>query len=301
MSTELATIAAERGQSLAELMGISTSTNSEAYPSLARITQQHQPIMGEVELNGKKIKTEVIPVGTFILTQGEEKVYAPSISVRIFAQRFQLTRWNTGKKEMEKTILSNTKSGDWKDSVGGFNLGTPNRYIPKEEYDAMSEQQKDVIKTGGTGDKVNRVTVIYGTVSLLGAIDEKGDPVDSNYKDIPFVMDVKNAGSNRSISAAIKDLTIKKINPLLSTLIFTGGEDSIPNGPKFGTIEATAGQKVEFADADSDTMRNFLEYIEYTNGKILDRHNERSDRGLTREDAEIVTSILDNDYIEVDE
>ena len=79
MSNELA-IANERGQSMAELMGVSIKTsNADFLPSISRLGMLHQPIMGEVELNGKMIKTEVVPVGAFTLKTGDDIVYSLSL------------------------------------------------------------------------------------------------------------------------------------------------------------------------------------------------------------------------------
>ena len=60
MSTELA-VANETGKSMAELMGVSSASNTQATPSISRLGMIHQPLMGEIEVNGKMIKTEVVP------------------------------------------------------------------------------------------------------------------------------------------------------------------------------------------------------------------------------------------------
>ena len=78
MSNELA-IATERGQSMAELMGVSSAPVQENTPSISRLGMLHQPIMGEVELNGKMIKTEVVPVGAFTLKTGDDIVYSNGV------------------------------------------------------------------------------------------------------------------------------------------------------------------------------------------------------------------------------
>ena len=44
MSNELA-IATERGQSMAELMGVSSAPSQESTPSISRLGMLHQPIM----------------------------------------------------------------------------------------------------------------------------------------------------------------------------------------------------------------------------------------------------------------
>ena len=123
MSNELS-IANERGQSMAELMGVSTS-GGESTPSISRMGMLHQAIMGVETLEGKTRKTEVIPVGAFILNRGDEKIYSNGVTMRIFAQRQQWQRWNSETEEMEKSVMSESLNGDLKDSIGGFNLGRP--------------------------------------------------------------------------------------------------------------------------------------------------------------------------------
>lgn len=292
MSNELA-IAQERGQSMAELMGVSSAPSGEAVPSIARIGMLHQPIMGEVDFNGKKIKTEVVPVGAFILTQGDNKVYSSSVTVRIFAQRQQWQRWNSETEEMEKSVQSNSLNGDLKDSIGGLNLGRPSGYI--EDFNALSDSVKQVIRS------VKRVNVYYGTVSLDNPVDENGNEVSGDFNDIPFVMDVKNRDSLKSINGVMNALKRKNLLPIMSTIKLTGVEDSIPTGAKFGKIEAKLGDKVDLGDGDNEMLKDFIELIEYSNGKILDLHHERSNKDMSPEDDAMVSDIINNDFVSVDE
>ena len=292
MSTEL-TVANERGQSMAELMGLSTSASAEATPSIARIGMIHQPKMGEIEFKGKMIKTEVLPIGCFTLTQGEDVTYAKEVHVRIFAQRQQWTRWNSETEEMEKTVMSNSLNGDLKDNVGGFNLGRPSGYI--EDWNALAEETKRVIRS------VKRTKVLYGTVTLMDPMDEQGNAKSGEYVDIPFVYDVKNNTSIKNLDRVMKALQNKNLLPIMSSIELTGGIGSIPTGAQFGFIEAALGDKIDITDHDNDTLRNFIELIEYSNGKILDQHNERNSESLSSEDAAMVDDIINNDFVEVDE
>ena len=290
MSTELA-VATERGQSMAELMGVSATPSQEYTPSISRLGMLHQPIMGEVDLNGKMIKTEVVPVGAFTLKTGDDIVYSVGATVRVFAQRNQWQRWNSETEEMEKSVMSNTLNGDLKDSIGGFNLGRPTGYI--EDFNALDDATKQVIRS------VKRVVVYYGTVTLDNPMNEKGEPVDA-VENIAFVMDVKNRDSLKSINGVMGHLKKKNLLPIMSTILLEGVEDSIPTGAKFGKIHATLGSPVEISNIDNDTLKDFLELIEYSNGKILDLHHERA-KGGTDGDAELVEGILNNDFVEVDE
>lgn len=294
MSTELA-VAAERGQSMAELMGVSAGGgSSESTPSISRVGMIHQPVMGEVDFNGKSIKTEVLPIGTFTLKKGDDIIYSHSITLRIFAQRNQWQRWNSASEEMEKSVLSNSLNGDLKDSVGGFNLGRPSGYI--EDFQALPDAMKQVIRS------VKRVVVYFGTVTLNNPTDAEGNPLNiMEYTDVPVVMDVKNRDSLKSINGVLGSLKSKNLLPIMSTIKLSGVEDSIPTGATFGKISAALGDKVDISDHDNDTLRDFVELIEYMNGKVLDLHNERNDDALSTEDASMVKDIIDNDFVDVDE
>ena len=289
MSTELA-IANERGQSMAELMGVSSTPDTSTSPSISRLGMLHQPIMGEAELNGKMIKTEVVPVGAFTLRTGDNIIYSLGATVRVFAQRNQWQRWNSETEEMEKSVMSNSLNGDLKDSIGGFNLGRPTGYI--EDFNSLDDATKQVIRS------VKRVVVYYGTVTLDSPMNEKGEPVESK-ADIPFVMDVKNRDSLKSINGVMNSFKKKNMLPIMSTISLEGVEDSIPTGAKFGKIKATTGNDVELVSEDNDTLKDFLELIEYNNGKILELHHERA-KGGTDGDSDLVEGIINNDFVEVD-
>jgi hypothetical protein len=292
MITELA-VATERGLSMAELMGVSVGGGGEGGPSIARVGMIHQPIMGEVDFNGKTIKTEVLPVGTFTLKKDDDIVYSNTVTLRVFAQRNQWQRWNSETEEMEKSVMSNNLNGDLKDSVGGFNLGRPSGYI--DDFNALPDVTKQVIRS------VKRAVVYFGTVTLDNPVDENGEPVSGDFTDVPVVMDVKNRDSLKSINGVLGSLKSKNLLPIMSTIKLSGEEDSIPSGNTFGKISAALGDKVDISDHDNDTLRDFVELIEYMNGKVLDLHNERNDNALSTEDASMVKDIIDNDFVEVDE
>ena len=289
MSTELA-VANERGQSMAELMGVSSTPSQEYTPSISRLGMLHQPIMGEVELNGKMIKTEVVPVGAFTLKTGDDIVYSVGATIRVFAQRNQWQRWNSETEEMEKSVMANTLNGDLKDSIGGLNLGRPSGYI--EDFNSLDDATKQLIRS------VKRVVVYYGTVTLDNPTDANGKELDS-IESIPFVMDVKNRDSLKSLNGVMGHLKKKNLLPIMSTIKLQGVEDSIPTGAKFGKIEASLGDAVELLSADNETLKDFLELIEYSNGKVLELHHERA-KGHADEDEALVQEILDNDFVEVD-
>tara|TARA_B100000212_G_scaffold292713_1_gene234796 strand:+ start:41 stop:919 length:879 start_codon:yes stop_codon:yes gene_type:complete len=292
MSNELA-VATERGQSMAELMGVSSSTSEGTLmPTIARLSlQQMQPIMGEVELNGKMIKTEVVPIGSFKLDTGDKTVYSETATVRVFVQRRQFQRWNSETEEMEKSVMANNTNGDLKDSIGGLNLGRPTGYI--EDFESLPEETKQVIRS------VKLVNIMYGTVTMKNPINDQGNTVD-DVIDLPFVMDIKNNDSRKSINGVMAHLKKKNLLPIMSTIELEGITGTVASGAKFGKLSAKLGVPCEISNTDNDTLKDFLELIEYNNGKILDLYHERS-KGHADEDAELVGEILNNDFVEVAE
>jgi len=285
MSTEIS-ITGMDNASMAELMGVSAE-NKQSASSLARINVVSTALKGEMELAGKKIKTDVVPVGAYKITQGDDVFYSEQISIRVFAQRQQWQRWNASTNEMEKSVMTTSLNGDLQDSVGGFNLGRPSGYV--EDWNALPEATKDLMRT------VKRVKIFMGLLTVKAPIDERGEPISKEYVDLPFVMDVKNRDSLKNLDGALKTVQRANLLPIMSTLELAGQEGSIPTGATFGYITAKAGDKVELSEADNQTLKDFLSFIEYGNGKILDLYNERSDKGMSAADAELVGSIVDVD------
>jgi len=285
MSTEIS-ITGMDNASMAALMGVSAETKQSA-SSLARINVVSTALKGEMELGGKKIKTDVVPVGAYKITQGDDVFYSEQISIRVFAQRQQWQRWNASTNEMEKSVMTTSLNGDLQDSIGGFNLGRPSGYV--EDWNALPEATKDLMRT------VKRVKIFMGLLTVKAPIDERGEPISKEYVDLPFVMDVKNRDSLKNLDGALKTVQRANLLPIMSTLELAGQEGSIPTGATFGYITAKAGDKVELTEADNQTLKDFLSFIEYGNGKILDLYNERSDKGMSAADAELVGSIVDVD------
>lgn len=286
MSNELS-IATERGQTLEHLMGVATAAPSNSNgPTLARLSQVQTALKAEVEMGGKKMRMDVIPVGHFCLKVSEDvSVYSETVSIRVFLQREQWTRWNSEHNIMEKSVLSQNVKGDLQDSLGGFNLGRPAGYIA--DWEGLPESMKEIVRS------VKRTRVIMGSITIGTALDSNGEPSKETYTDVPFIYDVKNNTSIKNLDKSLKSLSRQGTLPIMSELTLKGLTDTLPNGSDYGFLDTELGSKVELLDSDNTTLSNFLEVVEYTNGKILDKYNEFSDKGLSKEDADLVGSIVD--------
>jgi hypothetical protein len=284
MSNELA-IATERGQSMAELMGVSNAPAQSATPAVARLNVNQEVIEKEVEMDGDILMKPVMPKGAYKLTQGDTVVYSKTASIRVFAVRNQWQRWNGDSGEMEKSVLSNSLNGDLKDSIGGVNLGRPSGYI--EDFNALPEATKSLIRS------VKRVKVYFGLVTLDNPVDANGDAVAGDFADVPFVFDVKNRDSLKALDAVLAKIAQQNMLPPMATIKLSPAMGKIPTGATFGYVAAEMGDKVDLGGGDNETLANFLEFIEYINGTILDKYNERSGDGLSSADNELIASIVE--------
>ena len=272
------------GRSLEELTGVTYSASSDSGPSLARITQIHQPKMGQIEVNGKKIKTEVLPVGSFsIYMDKDTTVYANNVTIRLFAKREKWQRWNSEKEMMERSVLGIDLKSDLKDNTGRYNLGRPSGYI--QNWNELPDETKAEYRT------ISRVVVLMGVASFQ-SLDESGEE-KGEVVDLPFIMDVRNRDSIKAVESALKALQKKKQMFIMTDLLLSGEQKEIPSGATYGVI------KVGLSDAahditieDQDTLKNFLEYIDWSNGIVIDAHNEALNGTVDEDLKDVVDAVM---------
>lgn len=286
MSNELTTPQNMSPAALAEMMGIKTDTGNSG-PRTSRLTQIQTPIMAMVEVNGKKMNMEALPVGTFALRVSEdETVYSDTVIIRMFLHREQWTRWFSDTKEMGKSVLATDLRSDLHDNMGGFNLGRPSGYV--QDFNALPDATKDLMRA------VKRTRVVMGLVTLDNPVNDAGEAVSAEYKDIPFIYDVKNTKSIKALDAAIKSLGRKNMLPIMGNIILSAETDTLPNGNLFAYLSATAGSTlVELGDIDYETLNGFNDLVSVINTKIMDEYYENQDKSLSNEDAALVGSIVD--------
>jgi len=191
---------------------------------------------------------------------------------------------------MEKSVLANSINSDLADSVGGFNLGRPSGYI--EDWNALPDKTKDIIRS------VKRVKVVMGVLTVDNPMDDMGEPVVVELKDMPVIFDVKNRDSLKSLDASLGLIHRKNLLPVTSNLHIEGVVGVLPNGNQYAFFKSSVANQIDISDADSQTLQNFLELISYNNTKIMDLNRERSASGMSKEDADLVGSIIDvNDEV----
>ena len=283
MNTELA-IQNDLGMSLAEAVGVTPQGGGEKKSAaLPRVNLMHTGIMGEIDVNGKSIKTEVVPSGSYKITRGDDDVvYASSPTVRIFAIRQQWSKWDAKEEMMMKTVMSIDLKGDLKDNVGTFNLGRPSGYI--EDWDSVPEKTKDLIRS------IKRKKILFGELSATGVTDEKGNPVDA-ITAMPFYFEVPPS-SIKSLDLAVNALGRKNILPIQCMLKLGAKPVNSNTGNSFAVMTLDAGDKVDLQPEDQDTLHNFLEYITTVNSYILEQWDEKNKESISDDDAAIVAEFV---------
>jgi hypothetical protein len=280
MSNELAVIGEDLGMSLAEAMGVSTGGETRS-ASIPRITQIHSGVMGTMEVNGKTIKTEVIPAGAYKLSVNQDTVvYSNEPTIRIFAVRQQWQKWDSDNDTMVKSVMSNDLKGDLKDSQGTFNVGRPSGYI--EDFKALPKDKQDLIRS------IKRTMIVFGTAKFNNAMDANGDPIEGYDEEIPFVMDIKNALSIKALNGLLKTLQRKNVLPIQYSVALGGEMHELPTGASYASMVFKPDAKAGLLDTDNDTLRSFVEYINWSNSYILDQWAEKNSDGLSAEDADVV-------------
>jgi hypothetical protein len=283
MNTELA-IQNDLGMSLAEAVGVTPQSGGERKSAaLPRVNLMHTGIMGEIDVNGKSIKTEVVPSGSYKITRGEDDVvYASSPTVRIFAIRQQWSKWDAKEEMMMKTVMSIDLKGDLKDNVGTFNLGRPSGYI--EDWDSVPDKTKDLIRS------IKRKKILFGELSATGVTDEKGNPVDA-ITAMPFIFEVPPS-SIKSLDLAVNTLGRKNILPIQCMLKLGANLVNSNTGNSFAVMTLDMGDKVDLQPEDQDTLHNFLEYITTINSYILEQWDEKNKESISDDDAAIVAEFV---------
>ena len=225
--------------------------------TLARLKLDHKGIMGESTVNGKKKKVEVVAAGSYVLDRpNPDPVYASDVSIRLFNQRFMYKRYIQGsgdsKGKYVKTIMAKDLKEDLRDNAGGFNCGKPSGWI--EDYAALPAETKTLLKS------IKRVRVLFGQVTLKGAVNAKGEEL-GDVESVPFIWEVDNKDAFKTLGAPIAQMA--KQNRILPQHSITLGseEQSLPTGASYYLPTATLelGWTIDLVDTDQVLIIKFVE------------------------------------------
>lgn len=291
-TTEVSTLNTANFAEMAQAMGMGADMKKgpAKASTLPRLRIWNQAEMGEVEVNGKKKKMEVVPAGMYRLQLPDDKfVYAESVSLRVFVQRFMYKRYNAENKTYVKTLMAEDLNGDLKDNTGGFNCGKPAGYI--EDFQSLPDETKALLK------QIKRVRVLLGEVQLNNAVDSQGNEVNMDVS--PFIWEVDNKDAFKTMGMPFTELGKQKRLPVQHWINCGTEERSLPTGASFflPTQSLDMSSTIELAEADQATFQNFIEWIGNYNQYIVNAYNENAGKQRMSADDEALVE----DYIEIDE
>ena len=278
---------------MAKLMGMNADTEQAPKVStLARLRINHTAIMGESEVNGKKVKMEVVEGGTYKLEIPDGPTYyASKATIRPFVQRFMYKRFIMGNDKTPnryiKTVMADNLNIDLKDNDGGFNCGKPAGYI--QDFKALPEKTQDLIR------QIKRVRAVFGTVQLVDPVDASGNPVEVS--EIPFIYEVENRDAFKTIGSVFTKLGKMRRLPPMHYVTLTTSEQSLPNGNSFylPEVKLDLQKTLDLDDAAQETLGNFLAWISNYNDYITNSWDENAHK---HEDVDTATV---DDFIDISE
>jgi hypothetical protein len=244
--------------------------------------------MGVVEVDGKKKKMEVVEAGQYRLEQEDGTfAYAPEANVRFFMQSFMYKRYisDPANSRYVKTLMSDNLNVDLKDTDGGFNCGKPAGFI--EDWNSVPDKMKDLIKS------VKRVRVLFGEIDMVGAVNEKGDPID--VKTSPFIWEVDNREAFKTFGDAFKEIVKRNRSFIQFRVNVTGLEREMNNGQSYFVPKVDVDYSSDLAITEHvlDMHRNSSEWITQYNDYINSEFTAKAVETLNSADEGLVNEFID--------
>ena len=281
MDTQLATISTDNYEIMASAMGMGKPTKTESTITIPRMKIEHRPIMSTVDTKGKKRQMEVVPGGTFAITDNDGNVhYSEAINFRPYLQRFRYVRWvpfthpdEMGRKgNFIKSVFvpqDNFNNSDHMDSDGGFNCGRPSGYI--KDWQALPEATRRLISS------VKRVRALFGVVSSNEVTNEKGEPANSPIN-IPVIWEINNKDAFKAMGEVIEQyFSAKRLLPEHAMSITTEGAPMANGNMLYSPIPSVdLSTKLDISEEDQVTFRNFMDWVDGQNNWIKLKYEEKS-------------------------
>ena len=293
MTNQVATLNTGNFAEMAKAMGMSQDMGSDTKAkssTLPRLRIWNQPVMGQVEVKGKMKNMEVVPAGMYRLQLPDDTfVYAESVNIRAFVQRFMYKRYDSNNNMYIKTLMAEDLNGDLKDNTGGLNCGKPAGYI--KDFQALPDDTKALIK------QIKRVRVILGEVELVNPVDGDGNEVDMEVQ--PFIWEIDNRDAFKTMGEPFTQMAKQRRLPVQHWINCGSDERSIPTGAKFyvPTAGVDLSVSIDLEEGDQTKFGDFLEWINNYNDYIVSSWTEKRTAKMEAEDEALVEDFID---IEVD-
>ena len=289
MTNQVATLDSGNFAEMAKAMGMTQDMggdNKSKSSTLPRLRIWNQPVMGQVEVKGKMKNMEVVPAGMYRLQLPDDTfIYAESVKIRAFVQRFMYKRYDSPNNMYIKTLMAEDLNGDLKDNTGGLNCGKPAGYI--KDFQALPDDTKALIK------QIKRVRVILGEVQLVNAVDGDGNEVDTDVQ--PFIWEIDNRDAFKTMGEPFTQMAKQRRLPVQHWIDCGSDERSIPTGAKFYVPIASVDMtdSIDLSDTDQGRFSDFIEWINNYNEYIVSSWNDKRSQKMDAEDEALVEDFID--------
>ena len=292
MTNQVATLNTGNFAEMAKAMGMSSDMDADSRSkssTLPRLRIWNQPVMGQVEVKGKMKNMEVIPAGMYRLQLPDDThIYAESVKLRVFVQRFMYKRYDSNNNMYIKTLMAEDLKGDLKDNTGLLNCGKPAGYI--KDFQALPEDTKSLIK------QIKRVRVILGEAELVNPVDGEGNE-KTDMEVQPFIWEIDNRDAFKTMGEPFTQMAKQRRLPVQHWVTCGSEERSIPTGAKFylpvPNVDLTTS--IDLTDADQNKFSDFIEWINNYNEYIVSAWNEKRTEKIEAEDESLVEDFIDID------
>ena len=292
MTNQVATLNTGNFAEMAKAMGMSSDMDADSRSkssTLPRLRIWNQPVMGQAEVKGKMKNMEVIPAGMYRLQLPDDThIYAESVKLRVFVQRFMYKRYDSNNNMYIKTLMAEDLKGDLKDNTGLLNCGKPAGYI--KDFQALPEDTKSLIK------QIKRVRVILGEAELVNPVDGEGNE-KTDMEVQPFIWEIDNRDAFKTMGEPFTQMAKQRRLPVQHWVTCGSEERSIPTGAKFylpvPNVDLTTS--IDLTDADQTKFSDFIEWINNYNEYIVSAWNEKRTEKIEAEDESLVEDFIDID------
>ena len=277
---------------MAQAMGMNADlTTKKATLQLARLKLQHSPIMGEVEVKGKKTQAAIVNGGSYKIEDvaNDATFYSEDVTIRPYVQRFMYKKFDnsSGRAFYVKTVMADNLNTDLKDNAGGFNCGKPAGWI--KDYNALPENTKKLLKS------IKRVRVFIATLSAKNVLAQDGSELE-DVVDLPFIWEIDNRDAFKIMGEPISKIGSLKHLPVQYEIAL-GSTERKGNIGTFYLPSGTLGKDVhEVTDEVQERFGDFMQWIENYNVYVFGAWKDKAKPAeLSKEDAELV-----EDFVKVD-
>lgn len=267
--TDLVPVDTSRVEKLREASGVQEGEGAKWLP---RLKVNRTPI----DDDGNQL-----PMGKYVVTHEEKLHFMDEVDAIVLAKGTQFMRFEKvdGKTQVDCTMIEDTFSPEYKDTLGGHRLGR----VPGMDRDDMTDQQKDA----------KFFFHVLALIDVKDAVDQEGKAIYTS-KESVFVPVSLQFGGRRAVTIKNALHKIKKNSEAyfdFNILLNKPERDKVGDNI-FYTFDITRGDNTVYTNELLDSVEAAKNIIETENKRIYSRYLKAS--------QEVQQLESDADYTDLD-